>query len=328
MKRTVFFALTCVLLSVVLIVFLTQRDKPQPLPEMRIEFEEASPSGNYDEEKTIYVLENGVPVEMTLHDYLTGVLLGEMPASFSAEALKAQAVAARTFTLHILQAGKHDGAICESAACCQAYVAPESYLAANGEMGSPVLEEMSQAVRATDGLVLEYGGTLIDAVFFSCSGGRTEAAIEVWGGDVPYLQAVDSPGEEDAVPFSDEKTISREEFCAVLSGLDPACDFSAEPWIGTITYTQGGGVDEMELGGVFFDGTALRSVFSLRSTLFTVEVGESEVVFHTRGFGHRVGMSQYGADAMARNGSTFEDILAYYYQGTELVCYEMKQVQP
>ncbi|MCQ2419325.1 MAG: stage II sporulation protein D [Clostridia bacterium] len=321
MKRATLFALISVLLSATLVLFLSRRKDSLPLPEMKVEFSRAAPSDSYDEEKTVFVLENGVPVEMSFHDYLIGVLLGEMPASFSPEALKAQAVAARTFTIHILQVGKHNGAICENAGCCQAYISPEAYLAANGEPAQAVLEQMSQAVLATDGLVLEYDGALIDAVFFSCSGGRTEAAAEVWGSEVPYLQAVDSPGEEAALPFTDEKSVSREAFCAVLSGLEPACDFSKEPWVGTITYTQGGGVDEMELGGIFFDGTALRSAFSLRSTLFTVEFKQDEVIFHTKGFGHRVGMSQYGADAMARNGSSFEDILAYYYQGTELVCY-------
>lgn len=328
MKRAIIFGIITTLCSAALVLFLSRREAPKPLPEMRIEFAEQEVSASYDEQTTVFALENGVPAELTLHDYLTGVLLGEMPASFSKEALKAQAVAARTFTLRTLQAGKHDGAICENAGCCQAYVSPEAYVAAGGELAQPIIEEMSQAVRETDGLVLEYDGALIDAVFFSCSGGRTEAAAEVWGNEIPYLQAVDSLGEEDAIPYTDEKTLSREAFCETLLGLSPDCDFSEAPWVGTVTYTQGGGVDEIELGGVYFDGTAIRSAFSLRSTLFTLEVGQENVTFRTKGFGHRVGMSQYGADAMARNGSSFEAILAYYYQGTELICYEKEQVQP
>lgn len=328
MKRAIIFGLITTLCSAMLIVFLSQKKEAPSLPEMKVEFLQAAPSDSYDEETTVFVLENGVPVELSLHDYLTGVLLGEMPASFSFEALKAQAVAARTFTMHILQVGKHNGAICENAGCCQAYVSPEEYLSSNGVLAEPVVEQMSQAVQETDGLVLEYDGDLIDAVFFSCSGGRTEAAAEVWGGEVPYLQAVDSPGEEDASAYTDEKAVSRETFCAMLTGLEPACDFSTEPWVGTVTYTQGGGVDEIELGGVYFDGTALRSAFSLRSTMFTLEVTDEDVIFHTKGFGHRVGMSQYGADAMARNGSSFAEILAYYYQGTSLVCYTKETVQP
>ena len=165
----------------------------------------------------------------------------------------------------------------------------------------------------TAGLVLRYQGELIDATYFSCSGGRTEAAVEVWGADVPYLQAVESPGEETASHYTDQITFSVEEF-GELTG----CAGDPDIWLGHVTYTQGGGVDTMELDGQVYTGKELRSILGLKSTDFSVEITADTVVITTHGFGHRVGMSQYGADAMASQGSSYEEILTYYYQGTQL----------
>lgn len=325
MKRAILFGLITALCSACLCMLLARRQKPEPVPQMKVEYAQVLPAPGYDEARMIDVIVEGVQTQMSLHEYLTGVLLGEMPASFSAEALKAQAVAARTFTLRILETGKHNGAICENASCCQAFVSAQHFLDENNGAGQPIIEEMAQAVADTDGLVLEYDGQLIDAVFFSCSGGRTEAAVEVWGGEIPYLQSVLSPGEEDAIPYTDEKQVSREEFCQTLEALNNAADFSGDDWVGSISYTQGGGIEQIVLGGVAFSGAQIRSAFALRSTMFSVEITDEAVTFHTKGFGHRVGMSQYGADAMAREGSSFAQILAYYYQGTELVALASQQ---
>jgi stage II sporulation protein D len=162
---------------------------------------------------------------------------------------------------------------------------------------------------------------LIDAVFFSCSGGRTESAVAVWGGEVPYLQAVDSPGEEDASAYVDTLRVSTEEFCRTLEALSDEIDLSGAPdtWVGETTLTDGGGVDTIEIGGVALEGTRLRSAFGLRSTKFELSVDETEACFTTFGFGHRVGMSQYGANAMAKNGASYDEILRYYYQGIDIV---------
>ena len=261
----------------------------------------------------IAVLTGDSVVEMELEDYITGVVLSEMPADFQPEALKAQAVVARTYAMKRAEKGsKHDAAaVCTESSCCQGYRAPEEYRAGGGTEAA--LEKVKKAVADTAGLVLKYGGELIDATYFSCSGGSTEAAVEVWGSDVPYLQAVDSPGEEIAAHHSDEVWFSVEEF-AGLTG----CSGKPEGWLGQVTYTQGGGVDTMELDGKLFEGTELRKLLGLRSTDFSIEIEDGAVVVTTQGFGHRVGMSQYGAEAMAREGSTFQEILAHYYIGTEL----------
>ena len=263
--------------------------------------------------------QDGQMEEMELEEYLVGVVLAEMPASFENEALKAQAVVARTYTLRAHNGkSKHEGAaVCMDSACCQAYRSPQSYL--NGYGDYDALEKVTAAVSETKDYVLTYQGELIDATYFSCSGGSTEDALAVWGTDIPYLQSVESPGEEDAAYYSDSMTFSMTELEALLGhGLGD----NREGWFENVTYTSGGGVDSICIGGVTYQGTQVRKLLGLRSTAFTVSISGDQVTFHTRGFGHRVGMSQYGADAMAIAGSSFEEILQHYYQGTVLQRYE------
>ncbi len=252
--------------------------------------------------------------QLTLEEYLVGVVLAEMPASFETEALKAQAVVARTYTRKRMVSGKHEKAqVCMDSTCCQAYTGESDYLAQGGK--EALVEKVRQAVTDTDGLVLCYGGRLIDATYFSCSGGATEDAVAVWGQEVPYLQSVESPGEEAAPRYSDTVTFSARDFAMAL-GLSASGD--PADWFGQVTYTEGGGVDTLIIQGEAFRGTRLRSLLGLRSTCFSWKVTGDSIAITTRGYGHRVGMSQYGAQAMAQSGSTFQDILAHYYQGTEL----------
>ncbi len=250
--------------------------------------------------------------DMALDAYLQRVLLGEMPASFEPEALKAQAVAARTYTVKHRE--KHNGKLCTDSTCCQAFC-DDGVFAAFSEEDR---ERAAAAVRETDGLVLTYAGALIDATFFSCSGGRTEDALAVWGTDVPYLCSVASPGEEAAQYDRDSVTFSRETLEKAL-GISLGAD--RESWVGAATFTEGGGVEAMELGGQRFTGVYLRKALGLRSTAFTVTVEEGGLRFDTRGYGHRVGLSQYGANAMAAHGADFQTILSHYYPGTILLNY-------
>ena len=269
------------------------------------------------------LMSDGTVEQKPLDDYLAGVILAEMPASFEEEALKAQAVVSRTYTLRQTARNKHDSAdICTDPGCCQGWISYEDYCAKAGEAGPDGAQAAAQAVKATDGQVLVYDGGLIDATFFSCSGGRTETAVEVWGSDVPYLQSVDSPGEE-APHNEDTVSFSTEEFSARILSQNPAADLSGSPesWFGAVSATEGGGVDALEIGGVSFTGKELRSLLGLRSTVFAVSVMGDEIFFQTRGYGHRVGMSQYGAQAMAQAGSGYEEILLHYYTGVSLENY-------
>ena len=246
---------------------------------------------------------------MDLNSYLIGVLLAEMPASFETEALTAQAVVARTYTLKRISDGKKhkNGDVCVNPDCCQAYSSETNLLS------NEMLEKVKCAVSSTDGQVLMYDGAYIEATYFSCSGGRTEDAVAVWGTEIPYLQAVDSPGEENAAHYMDDVSFTIEEFCGRLG-----INYDAALQIQNVTYTDGGGVNTITISGKEFSGTQLRSALGLRSTMFSIALMADKVTVTTRGFGHRVGMSQYGAQAMAKEGKRYTEILSYYYQGTTL----------
>ena len=273
-------------------------------------------SQNPPQSKQIHVqLLDGSIVPMDLENYVTGVVLGEMPVDFEVEALKAQAVVARTYTLKRQEEGiRHPlGAVCVNPGCCQAYKAPETYLAEGGTEAG--LDKVKSAVEDTAGLVLTYQGMLIEATYFSCSGGRTEDAAAVWGGEVPYLQSVESPGEEHANKYTAEVFFDRE---TLAEKLGVELHGGPESWIRGITYTEGGGVAALTVGGCRFTGVELRRLLELNSTAFSVTLKPDGILLTTWGHGHRVGMSQYGADAMALTGNSFEQILLYYYQGTRI----------
>ena len=271
--------------------------------------------------QTIRVLRDGSAEETALDTYLTQVVLSEMPASFAPEALKAQAVAARTFARRQMAGGKHENAdVCAQSACCQACRTIEDLRARYEDGFKAAWDKAAAAVQETEGEVLTYEGRLIDAVYFSCSGGSTEDAAAVWGTDVPYLQAVESPGEEAAPRFSSRAVFSPEEFSQRLMQENPDVQLSGSPdaWLGETTRSAGGGAATCSIGGVSFSGTQLRRMFGLNSTRLTLSYQDGDFVFDVTGFGHRVGMSQYGADAMAASGSTYAEILAHYYAGTVL----------
>lgn len=278
--------------------------------------------GGTDGAATVRLLgEDGNIEEENLEAYLVGVVLGEIPADFAEEALKAQAVAARTYTRKaMLTGGKHgDGLLCRQANCCQAYWDPEAFLDQGGSRQE--LETVWAAVRETDDQVLTYNGELIEATFFACSGGRTEDALAVWGTDYPYLRSIDSPGEEAARYYRDSRTFSRQELEAALGVTLPR---DPDTWLGETTYTSGGGVDTWTIGGKNFTGVEVRKLLGLRSAAFTATVEGDGLTFETRGYGHRVGLSQCGAQAMAQAGKDYAEILLHYYPGTKMVKYVEK----
>ncbi len=252
---------------------------------------------------------------LELENYVLGVVLAEMPAYFEEEALKAQAVVARTYALRrIAQGDRHpDGAVCASSGCCQAYISPEEYLEKRGSQAD--VNRIRQAVLETAGEIVCYAGSVAETTYFSCSGGKTEDALEVWGEGYPYLQSVSSPGEEEAFTYRVTKTLSANAFAQKLGR-----DLSGDPaeWLGKATYTRGGGIKTMDISGKTYTGAKLRQLLGLNSTSFTVTAKGDTIIIETAGKGHRVGMSQYGADAMAATGKKYLEILSYYYPGTEI----------
>ena len=295
---------------IIVSVFSRKQDVAENSPETT---ETAIRSADTDARSVTVVMSNGVGKIMDLDTYLTGVVLAEMPAEFEPDALRAQAVVARTYTLKRMTSGKKHSAgdVCTSPECCQAYCSETEFLA-RGE-SAQMLSKVRSAVTSTSGQVLLYNGDYIEATYFSCSGGKTEDAVAVWGSDIPYLQSVESPGEENAAYYADTVTFDKDTFLAKL-GIDS----KSEPKVQAVSYTGGGGVDRITITGSEFTGTQIRSLLGLRSTAFAITVSGDSVTITTKGFGHRVGMSQYGAQAMAKNGSSYEEILAYYYQGTTL----------
>ncbi len=269
------------------------------------------------EAQTVRLLTGEQIITVPLETYLVGVVAAEMPVSFHVEALKAQAVAARTFAMRQMKNSKHEDAdLCDQSSCCQAWFSPEQMQDKLGDSKTLVEEKAALAVSATAGQVLKYEDKLIDAVYFSCSGGMTESAAAVWGSDIPYLRQVESPGEENAPRYQGEVLVPYASFREKLS----QSDLSGQPssWFGEMHRTGSGGVETIEIGGIVYSGTEIRSLFGLNSTIFDPAVTKDGIVFETKGFGHRVGMSQYGANVMAQNGYTYDEILAHYYTGAVL----------
>ena len=197
--------------------------------------------------------------------------------------------------------------------CCQAYVAPEQYLDGLGYQVD--IERAAEAVLGTQGQILTYEGKPIEATYFSSSGGCTEDALAVWGVTYPYLQAVHSHGEEQMEDYRTEVFFSSQTLAETLQTNLPGTPYD---WISHVTHTAGGGVDTIRIAGKTYTGLQLRKLLNLYSTAFVIEPTEDGLIFTTSGKGHRVGMSQSGAQAMALRGYTYWQILGYYYPGTTI----------
>ena len=281
-------------------------------------------TGEWDSARTLRVLQKDGTVEaMPMSDYLWRVVAAEMPAAFEPDALRAQAVCARTYSLWKLNAKSHeaDGAdICADSSCCQAYIPPEDAAQRWAENNGAYTAKIAAAVADTDGQVLTYGGELIQAVFFSSASGSTADAAEVWGRSLPYLVPVDSPEGDEVPNYRSTVTLTADDVKKLAEGAGLGCDLSGEPstWFQNLTRTASGRVAEVELGGVALSGGAARNLFSLRSACFDVSEAEGSFTFSVTGYGHGVGMSQYGANAMAKAGSGWQEILRHYYTGAEL----------
>ncbi len=269
--------------------------------------------------RTLSVLVGDTIQEMDLNEYLWGVVAAEMPASFAEEALKAQAVAARTYSLNKAgNAQNHpDADLCTNYACCQAWISREKARENWGSHADAYTEKITKAVAETNNQVILYQGGLISALFHSSSSTATQDAVEVWGNSVPYLQSVPSPEGEQVPNFHSEVVLTPAEFSAAFLAKYPDAVLTGDPaaWIGDTVYTEGGSVHSIVIGGISVSGAEARKVFSLRSAAFTVQAAAEQITFQVSGFGHGVGMSQYGANTMANEGKTYTDILCHYYTG-------------
>jgi stage II sporulation protein D len=280
-----------------------------------------------DHETRVSVLRGDEVLEMTMEEYLVGAVAGEMPASFEREALRAQAVAARTLVLYrrlVAPNTRHpDADVCTDPSCCMAYdesVASDVNTDTDGNLAE-IKARIADAVRSTDGVYADYGGEPILAAFHSSSGGKTEDSGSVWGGQLPYLVSVGSLETPEQNPrYYAQVYIPADEFRrTVLEGY-PEARFEGDisQWITDVSYTRGGRIASLTVGGVELPGTHVRAMFALASTDADFYVTGDGVTFVTRGHGHGVGMSQYGANAMAASGASYTDILRAYYTGITL----------
>lgn len=257
---------------------------------------------------TIY-RSNGNVVSMDLEEYLIGVVGAEMPASFQMEALKAQAVVARTYALKLLASGKK----LTDTVSTQVYKDNNELKKLWGNSYSTYYQKIKEAVTSTKGVSVYYQGNYINALYHSTSNGKTEDASMVWGNSVPYLKSVDSKWDIQASSYLRE---IKEDFMNILNLLGISSDTNIQ--FEVISRDESGRVEKIKVGDKIFDGVTFRNLLKLRSTDFSIMVINNQVSITTKGYGHGVGLSQYGANGMAQEGYTYKEILKHYYTGVEV----------
>ena len=265
-------------------------------------------------------------VTMSLEEYIVGVVSAEMPAYYDFEALKAQAVASRTYTLYSMAHGgchtNPDADVCTNSKCCQAFSTHERMQKTWGNDYANNYNRIAQAVMHTAGEVLTYKGKICDALYHACSGGQTEDSENVYSNALPYLRGVDSPFED---PMRQEDVeIGTAELVALIAAKYPesgVTEDNARTEIEIKSTFDSGRVKTLRLGKTEITGKQGRSLFDLKSAMYTITWSENGIVFHTRGYGHGVGLSQNGANGMAKHGSTYEEILHHYYTDVQITVY-------
>lgn len=285
---------------------------------------------NYkDLEINVYVVQTGKLEKMPLEQYVRGVVAAEMPANFSIEALKAQAVASRTYAASKMKMfggngdGEHPGAdVCTDSHHCQAWASEAELRSKWGKDYNMYMDKVSKAVQDTTGQVLAYEDKLIQPVFHAISGGKTESAEDAWGKNVPYLVSVDSPYEEGAPKYKTRIVMTKIEFVRRLKALRPDAKVDTSnlsSQIKVLEYSHTDRIKKIKIGDQVLTGEELRNVYDLNSTNVKFTFSDNNVVMDVTGYGHGVGMSQFGAEGMAEHGSSYEDILKHYYKNTAIM---------
>lgn len=273
----------------------------------------------------VYLTQENRLTRMTLEGYVCGVVAAEMPARYHLEALKAQAVAARTRVLAQMEQGgcsRHPGAdICTDSAHCQGYATLGECRQKWQDGYEAYRDRVLQAQRATRGEVLTYDGELITVLYHAISGGQTEDAATVFSQSVPYLVSVESGGEEETSGFWQDDSFSFAEIAQKINQEIHTVHLTAQDVQRSFAisrYTTSGRVEAVQIREQEIAATALRKTLGLRSTWFSISMDDQGITFHQRGYGHGVGMSQAGANSMAANGAAYAQILAHYYPGVML----------
>jgi len=278
---------------------------------------------------------------LPLEEYIVGVVAAEMPVEFESEALKAQAVAARTYTVKRYEGHKKnpnkehpEAHICTDSTHCQAYISKDEMSTKWGILKYPgYYNKIARAVNETAGIVLVYQGKLIDPVYHSTSTGKTENSGDVWQFDIPYLKSVESPGDQESPKFKTQRTLTLAQLDKALGtnlAAVPASTInnpSASP-LKIIEKTSTGRIKTIKIGDKEFKGEEVRAKLGLNSTSFSWKAEGDKITFLVTGYGHGVGMSQYGANYFAKEGKDYKEILSHYYTGTELRRYNANKNSP
>lgn len=320
MKKILFYGLFIICLIIIMPIIFSNL-KTQEVYSNEI-IDEKFDYGEYSNIKLLHT-ENGEIEELNLDEYLYGVVSSEMPASFEMEALKAQAVVARTYTIYqIKNGGKHENAdLCDSSLCCQAWISKENRLARwEDDLKEEYWKKITTAVNETKGKVILYNGEPINALFHSNSGGKTELSLNVWGGNFPYFQTVETSGEENYTSYNSEVEISKDNLVKIMleNYSDFKIDFSKENYIQIIELTEGNRVKKIKIGNKELSGVEARKLFNLKSAKFDVSINGDLIKFSVNGYGHGVGLSQCGSDSLAKQGKNYAEIIKYYYKDVEI----------
>ena len=333
MRKIILYTILFVLLCFIIPIIFTKKNNNMQTSELIAQNEEKTAFAkneeitNYDYKQYSKVVllhtKTGIIEELPLDEYLYGVVSSEMPASFEEEALKAQAVVARTYTIYkILHNNKHEGAnICDDSSCCQAWISKEDRFAKWGKDKEDYWNKIVSAVDSTKGKIVTYNNEPINAFFHSNSGGKTETTLNVWGGDnYPYLQSVATSGEEAYSQYESEAIFTKKEFIDKIKEnySNFSIDFTNEDCIKVLEYTESGRIKKIKIGNIEFPGVEVRSIFKLKSANFKISIEEDSIKFEVIGYGHGVGMSQTGADSMAKQGCNYEEIIKHFYTGVEI----------
>lgn len=326
MKKIILYFFIIILICFLIpIIFTTKFKVEQVSNNKELVGNEKYDYGEYNTIKLLHTETNQIE-EVSLDNYLLNVVSAEMPATYELEALKAQAIVARTYTIYqtINSRNKHEGAnMCDSHLCCQAWISKEDRF---GKWEEGKKEEywskIEKAVNETKGKIITYEDKPINAFFHASSGGVTEVPLNVWGGSgYPYLQVVQTSGEEAYSQYASEVILTKEEFVNKFKEKysDFAIDFSKENEISILEHTESGRVKTIKIGNLNLSGVEVRSILGLKSANFEFAIDEVNIKFSVIGYGHGVGMSQTGADSLAKQGKTCEEIIKHYYIGIEIV---------
>ena len=264
--------------------------------------------------------------KIDIEEYLYGVLSSEMPSTFDEEALKAQAIAARTYVIYKMEnnitSGHKNSAVCTNSAHCQAYTSYDDLKKIKGEdwIKSDYVK-VKKAVDDRKGQIVSYEEKAILPLYFSTSSGKTENSKDVFSTQYPYLVSVDSPYEENSPKYSTTYSIKKSKFIKYIKNIYPQINISLDKLdkeVSIVDRTDGGCVKIIEVGNVKISGTDMRKILNLNSANFTINYNNDEMNFTVKGYGHGVGMSQWGAEGMAKKGYKYYDILFHYFKGTDI----------